>query len=216
MSFGQGACKILVHVLSDEGSDRCQANRDIQKNCVECGERCKGLIQAVATSHPVSVESHVPVGQVLKEVHKAGHHSVKTVCLHLLSHKFDQLMHGGVDPKIHHIFAGLHRFNAWLEFLSVAFVSEALLNQEAVGVVPWQENILDDVTYAFFLELQGFCTNNSGVQHVHSHSICSMAGNNFLGVRIVLQALGHFLAVSRKHQAVHDKVLERWLIEEVC
>mmetsp|Transcript_46673 Transcript_46673/g.74322 ORF Transcript_46673/g.74322 Transcript_46673/m.74322 type:complete len:228 (+) Transcript_46673:1383-2066(+) len=124
-------------------------------------------------------------------------------------------MHRSEDPLVHVICTGLDFGWIRLELLSVRLISKALLDQEAISIVPGQKDILHNVSHALLLELQDFCTYNTRVQHVHSNCIGTVSLHDFLGIWIVLQALAHLLAIGCKHHAIHNEILERRLVEQM-
>mmetsp|Transcript_74071 Transcript_74071/g.173831 ORF Transcript_74071/g.173831 Transcript_74071/m.173831 type:complete len:310 (+) Transcript_74071:1112-2041(+) len=208
--------QVLIYVLRDERNHGGKANRDVQQHLVEGTQRRERLLEAVATSHPVAIQPNVPVGQIFQEVHQLGHHCIEPVCLHLLSHELDEAMHRRKDPLVHVVRACLDLRRLGRELLSTgALVAIALLDKEAIGVEHRQEDILHDISHALLLKLQRFCSDHTRVQHVHPYCVCPMVLGDVLGIREVLEALGHLLAICGQHQAVDNEVLEGRAVEQV-
>mmetsp|Transcript_63686 Transcript_63686/g.184702 ORF Transcript_63686/g.184702 Transcript_63686/m.184702 type:complete len:476 (-) Transcript_63686:842-2269(-) len=124
-------------------------------------------------------------------------------------------MHGGIDPLVHDVAALLHAHRVRHKFPVLHLVPCHLEDEEAVGVVPWQEDVLDDVHDAVLPEFQGLGADDRRVAHVHSHGVSAVLVAHVGWVRVILQPLAHFLAVGGQDKAVADQVLEGRLVEDV-
>mmetsp|Transcript_136691 Transcript_136691/g.291993 ORF Transcript_136691/g.291993 Transcript_136691/m.291993 type:complete len:226 (-) Transcript_136691:1212-1889(-) len=211
----QGPGQVAIDQLGDEGAHGCQQYRDVQQDFVERAERCQGLQGTVGATHPVTVQAHVPVREILEEVHQPGHDRVEPVHLQLLPDELNESVATSKDPLVGEVAASLDQRGVRAELLHSALIPESLQDEEAVGVVPRQEDILHHVSHALLLELQGLGPDHRRVAEVHSHRISTVGLDNVLGIRVVFQALAHLLAVRSQHQAVDDKILKRGLVEEV-
>lgn len=56
--------KVLVHELSQEWSDACHQSGCIEEGIKQHIQTAPLLVYSVISSHPVAVESHVPVAQL--------------------------------------------------------------------------------------------------------------------------------------------------------
>lgn len=107
------------------------------------------------------------------------------------------------------------------------FVKLCVLHEESVGVEPWQEHILQQITdtllpeelkrlrhipRANFIrktpESKVIAPYDRRVDQIKSKRIGTVFLNHFNGIRIVLLALRHFVPIRSEHEAVADKILE--------
>jgi hypothetical protein len=69
------------------------------------------------------------------------------------------------------------------------------LDEESVGIVPRQEDFLDNIAHSLFLEAQVLSSYYGGVDEVHSQCIRSVRIHNLYGIGVVLQTFTHLLSV---------------------
>jgi hypothetical protein len=53
--------------------------------------------------HSGAIKSNVPVGKLLKELQHVLDDVVKTIVVHLVSYKLDQVLVGSNDPSVHNV-----------------------------------------------------------------------------------------------------------------
>mmetsp|Transcript_171978 Transcript_171978/g.551233 ORF Transcript_171978/g.551233 Transcript_171978/m.551233 type:complete len:309 (+) Transcript_171978:1169-2095(+) len=215
MAIRKSSRQVLVHHLCDEWNNRRQQHGEVQQQVVERAKGSQGLLLAAVTAHPVTVQAHVPVREILQQFGKTTNDGVQAVSIHLVTHELDEVVHRCVDPFVHRVAALFDPAGVRHELAGISFVSCNLLHEEAVRVVPRQEDILDHVLDALLSELQRLRSDNGRIAHVHSHGVGTVEVAHVRGVRIILQALAHLLAVGCQHEAIADQVLECRLVEEV-
>ena len=98
--------------------------------------------------------------------------------------------------------------------LLLALVSLDILEEEAVGIVPGQEDILENGEHALLTELQILRLHHRAVDQKQPQRVRPVLVHHLHRVRVVLESLGHLLAVVGQHQTVHDEVLEGRLVEQ--
>jgi hypothetical protein len=79
---------------------------------------------------------------------------------------------------------------------------------------PGQEDLLDDAQHARLLEAQRLRAHDGRVDQVQSQRVGAVAVHDEHGVGVVLEPLGHLLAVLREHQPVDDEVREGGPVEQ--
>lgn len=173
------------------------------------------LSDAFISLHARSVQSHIPVSQVLKETQDFLHDGVKAVVVELMSAEFNQVLVGGHNPLVHVV--GSLRFTDSHTHLIIEhkivsaslLVAGNVLDEEAVGVEVGKEDILNNVFNSLFLEFEGFSTHHRGVAEVQPARVSAVLVCNLGGVRVVSLTLGHLGAVFGQHDSVDNQVLER-------
>ena len=230
------SAEVLVEVLREEGREGRHDAAQRQQALVQHRQRHEGLLGvAVGALAAAAVEAHVAVGERVDEVDQARHHGVQAVGLHLLAHEADQLLRGGQQPAVHHVGA-LQRLLLGgaealarlalpvLDVLHLRVTGTARAHQEAVGVEPRDEDLLQHAVHAALLEAQRLRAHHGRVDEVQADGVGAVGVDHQLRVGVVVQALRHLLAVLRQHQAcasppaaaptVHDEVLEGGLVEQ--
>ena len=223
---GVDAAEVLVEVLGEEGREGRHQAAESQQALVENRQRDEGLLRVSAHAlAAAAVQPHIAVGEQVDEVHEARHHRVETVRLHLLADEADELLRGGLSvtplrnadeqPAVHHVGAGERLFLRRMEGLAgLGLPVLDVLQQEAVGVVPRDEHVLQHAVHAGLLESERLRSHHRRVDEVQTHRVGAVFVDDGLGVGVVLQALAHLLAVLGEHQAVHDDVLPGGLVEQ--
>lgn len=100
------------------------------------------LFNAVLALHSASVQSDVPIGELLQELKHVPNDIVKSVVVHLMSHILDQVLVSCNDPLIHNVgafFLPDQVLQKWIEdevLSSRLFKAGDILDEEAIGIVP--------------------------------------------------------------------------------
>mmetsp|Transcript_41792 Transcript_41792/g.110426 ORF Transcript_41792/g.110426 Transcript_41792/m.110426 type:complete len:1093 (+) Transcript_41792:362-3640(+) len=206
--------QVLVDHLRDEGRDGGQHHRGGQQDLVERAEGGLRLLHAVLAAHAVAVQPDVAVREALEQPGQLADDGVQAVGVHLLAHELDEVVRGREDPLVHEVLALLDPLGVRLELAALGLEARGLQNEELVGVVPGQEDILDNVLDAGLAELQRLGADHRRVAHVHADGVGAVRAAHERRVRVVLQALAHLLPVPGQDEAVHDEVLEGGLVED--
>jgi hypothetical protein len=91
---------ILVHVFGEEGNLWAHQDVDVEQNIKQNVDTHLHLLERKLTFYAVTVESHVPVGQVVQELHQFGHDCVELVFVHLFPGAFDQIVQTTLNPFV--------------------------------------------------------------------------------------------------------------------
>lgn len=132
-----------------------------------------------------------------------------------MADKLDQVLVGRDDPvvcKVRVLIFQKFVLEGRVEHESLAGASLPpgdVLDQEAVGIEPRQENVSDNSAHAFLAELKGLGTHNRRVTQVESASISTEVVSNDGRVGVVLLRFGHLAAVFGKDDTIDYKVFER-------
>ena len=83
-----------------------------------------------------------------------------------------------------------------------------VLDEEAVGIVPWQEDVSHDSVNSFVLvEVEVVRANQGRVDEIHPDCVSTELVADLHRVGVVLEALAHLLAVAGEDETVDDEVL---------
>ncbi len=146
---------IKIHHFSHKGSVRSNQHIGLMD---DFEKHIQTLIPILIPSFPfesLSIEPHIPIGQILQKVKQLGHNCIQPVFLHLHFNLQDQILATSQNPLIHEI-SHILLFLVFEREICLDFVSLDILDQESVGVVPGEEDISDDGSDSVFLEIQGF------------------------------------------------------------
>mmetsp|Transcript_20911 Transcript_20911/g.40517 ORF Transcript_20911/g.40517 Transcript_20911/m.40517 type:complete len:374 (-) Transcript_20911:867-1988(-) len=211
-----GDLELAVHVLDEEGGEGSHQAAHRVEHLEEGLEAAEGLVEvAVRALHSVPVVLDVLVGEVFDEPHELRDDRVQVVGLHFLTEEAHELVEAQKYPLVH-LVGGLGvDVVSFLELLPAHhLVAPGVLQEEAHGVVPWEEDLLDDTFDTLLLEPELLGTDNGRVYQVQPQRVRAVVVDDLPRVRVVLQPLGHLLAVSRQHQPVDDEILEGGLAKE--
>eukprot|EP00160_Parvularia_atlantis_P015540 Unigene4479_Nuclearia_a/m.13690 Unigene4479_Nuclearia_a/g.13690 ORF Unigene4479_Nuclearia_a/g.13690 Unigene4479_Nuclearia_a/m.13690 type:complete len:521 (-) Unigene4479_Nuclearia_a:1533-3095(-) len=212
---GQGAPQVLVHVLGEERRERRHHAAQGQQALVQRAQRVQAVLRAVHALEPRAVQPHVPVGQVLDEPHEPRHDRVQPVRAHLLVHKLDQRLRRREQPPVHRVRHVDRAVRVILELVRrLQLEAVHVLHKEAVRVEPRQEHVLNHVLHALLLEPQRLGAHDGRVDQVQPQRVGAVLVQDLARVRVVLEALGHLLAVRGQDEAVDDQVAERRLVKQ--
>mmetsp|Transcript_5240 Transcript_5240/g.9380 ORF Transcript_5240/g.9380 Transcript_5240/m.9380 type:complete len:349 (-) Transcript_5240:1205-2251(-) len=117
---------------------------------------------------------------------------------------------GSKDPAIHSV--GRLQLPRHL----VTFTLEPLvILQEKLHHIPQgEQHILHNLLDTFLLECQGLCAHDWGIDEIQANGVCRVLVDDFHWVGVVLEGLGHLLAVLRQHKPIDDQVLEGGLAKQ--
>lgn len=117
-------------------------------------------------------------------------------------------MYFGFDPEVHKVsevgFGLSERLVEKERFAVILFPAIDVLEQEPVSIVEWQEDISDCSLYSFFVEIHAFGTDERTVDEIETDCVGAELFDDVEGIRVVLFALRHFLAVFGEHDSVND------------
>lgn len=200
-------------MLSDEGNYWAQQNIDFQEDVEKDVETDFPVLFIAFSFEAVAVESHVPIGESVEELEQLGNHVVELVLSHLLPDTAQESLEGGFDPAIRDVEPGQKGFDVLGEEEVAARVTLPLgdvLDEEAVGIVPGQEDVSHDSVHSFVLvEVEVVRANQGRVDEVHPDCVSAELVADLHRVGVVLEALAHLLAVAGEDETVDDKVLVR-------
>ena len=94
---------VLIHVLGDERSDTGHKKIGREESIEEDVQADLLLFDSLVTLHSRSVESDVPVGELLQEGEKRLHNIVKVIVIELISGKLEHVSSGGDNPSVHEV-----------------------------------------------------------------------------------------------------------------
>mmetsp|Transcript_22495 Transcript_22495/g.73070 ORF Transcript_22495/g.73070 Transcript_22495/m.73070 type:complete len:643 (+) Transcript_22495:1232-3160(+) len=211
----QNATQVLVHRLGEERCERTHRFAEREEHLEERAERPLPVLHAHLALQPLAIESHINVGELLDEAHETRADGVETVSLHLFADVAEQSLRRGVDPAIKNIGALERRHRLGVERASAdGWKFDDVLAQEAVGVVPREEDIFEDGEDAVLLKLERLCAHHGRVDEVEAQRIRAVLLHHLVRVGVIFQALAHLFAVSCEDEAVAHEVLERRAVEE--
>jgi hypothetical protein len=167
------------------------------------------------TLHSGSVASDVPVSELLQEVEQRFYHIVKFVVVHFETNGLDQTVVGRDNPLVHEVSTCEVLLDGFVEnevFVRLHLKSGDVLDQESVGVEPWQEDVSNDSVNTSFLELEWFGSHNWRVTEIKSAGISTIVFSDLHWWWVVLFTLGHLSSVFSKDNTVDDKVFEWSLV----
>mmetsp|Transcript_16342 Transcript_16342/g.29130 ORF Transcript_16342/g.29130 Transcript_16342/m.29130 type:complete len:337 (-) Transcript_16342:1806-2816(-) len=207
--------QVLVHRLGEEGREGRHHAAHGQQHIVQHRQCHCGVIHAAGALEAFAVEADVDVGEILDKVDQKGRHVVKPIRLHLLLDVSDEGMAGGVEPTVQHV-GGLGCVHlAGVELGAVLHLKTThVLDEEAVGVVPGQEEALDVIKHPLLAKLQRLRAHNRRIDEVQPQRVRAVLVHYLFGVGVVLQPLAHLLPVRREHEAVANQVLKGGLVEQ--
>ena len=132
---------------------------------------------------------------------------------HLLVHEADEALQRGLHPDVGHVLRRGRALRVGLELGAGVELLPArrVLREEAERVEPRVEDLAQRRLDAVLGEAQRLGAHDGRVDEVEPQRVRAVLVDNELRVRVVLEPLGHLLAVRRKHEPVHDQVLERGL-----
>ena len=208
--------KVLVEILSEEGGEGSHNTAESHQTLVQHAQGLEGLVRvATSTLAATAVQTHVAVREGVDEFHQTGNHRVQTVGLHFLTDEADELLGGGQQPAIHDVGAVDGLLLRGLEHLArLALPDVDVLHQEAVGVVPGNEHVLQHAVDTSLAETERLSTHDRRVNEVQTDGVGSVLVDDLRGVRVVLKTLAHLLAVLSQDQTVDNEVLEGRLVEQ--
>ncbi|KAH3671882.1 hypothetical protein OGAPHI_000068 [Ogataea philodendri] len=195
----------LVHNRIRQEVDRVGALTS-EKSIGQCVHGLQTIVNTVLALQSLSVETNVPVGQLVNQVQQLWNNGVQTVLFHLSTDELDQRLDRGQQPAVHNVC----RSGLWvvLEVNTFKFLEQSnLAFQELVGVPPWQQNLRNNLLDTFFFELQGLGSQDWRVYQVQSQSVSTVRIQDIHWVWVVFQSLGHLLTVSSKNNTRHNNVL---------
>mmetsp|Transcript_6466 Transcript_6466/g.14027 ORF Transcript_6466/g.14027 Transcript_6466/m.14027 type:complete len:811 (-) Transcript_6466:137-2569(-) len=207
---------MLVKVLRDEGRKRRHEDGDVQQYMVQHLQSRLGFsVASLQSLESIAIQSDIPVGQLRDKPDQRWHDRVQAVGGHFLVHEFNEALRRSGNPHVGRIFRRLHHFHGGDKVGSlIGFPPFHILDKETKGVVQRQEHLLHHSQHARLLKLETFRPHHGRVDEVHPQCIRAVLGNDDVRVGIVLETLRHLLAVARQHQAVHNQILERRLVEQ--
>lgn len=148
--------EVLEEVLGDEGCDRSHKLSSAQDDVKADGKSCSLVLDRCLTLHAVSVESDVPVSEVLKESDQVANDVVQPVVVHLVTDVFDHVL-GGSDNPLVEVVGSLAVENLcahlWVEqerLTSSRLETSDVLDAETVGIEPGKEDVTDNILDSFF------------------------------------------------------------------
>lgn len=94
---------VLIHVLGDERSDTGHEKICREESIEEDVQADLLLFDSLVTLHSRSVESDVPVGELLQEGEKRLHNIVKVIVIELISGKLEHVSSSGDNPSVHEV-----------------------------------------------------------------------------------------------------------------
>jgi len=170
------------------------------------------------TLESASVKSDESVGKGVKELEQLGNDSVESVGIHFFSDELDQVLVGSNDPSIGDVGElVLLESQAGVEdelsgLFTSTFPSGDVLDQETVDIVPGVEDSLQGFKDTLFIEAKSFSSDQRTVHQVKSDGISTVLVDDFHGIRVVLESLGHLLTIRSQDQTVNDQILVRILV----
>lgn len=204
--------EVLVELLRQEWCDARHQDGRAEQDIEEDVEAPLLLLDAFVTFHTWPVQSDVPVRQLLEELKEWWHNVVELVAVHLTSDVLDEVLIGRHDPAVHEVVISskvdLHLGVEDEVKTCRLLIPGDVLDQESVGIEPWQEDLLDHRLYSWLPELKLLGSHDWGVAEIETASVPTVVVCNLHGIWVVLQALRHFLAVGCEDCAVDDQVLE--------
>lgn len=115
------------------------------------------ILESIIPLKPRSVQSDIPVRKLFQEVEHFWNNCIKLVLVHFLSDQFDKVLATIDNPPIHRIGKNVHIFRKLFikdkVIVLLVFPSANVLDQESIGIVPWEENFPNDPFHPFFLEV---------------------------------------------------------------
>ncbi len=129
---------------------------------------------------------------------------------HLLVNELQQTLAAGQDPLVHDVGVVLIHARVKHEVDIFYLLEQRHLSFEELVAVPQREqDALYHFLHACFLEAQRLRADDRRIDEVQTESIRTVLGHDNAGIRVVLEPLGHLLAVLGEYDSVHDAVLER-------
>mmetsp|Transcript_11764 Transcript_11764/g.30959 ORF Transcript_11764/g.30959 Transcript_11764/m.30959 type:complete len:724 (-) Transcript_11764:1012-3183(-) len=207
--------QVLVDKLGEKGRERRHQAAEHDQHLVQRREGERALLGATLAREALLIHSDVPVGEQLDRAHESRHDRVQPVRLHLLPHVTAQRVGGGEDPAVHRVLRLKRELLAGRERHARRRLERvARLHQEAVRVVPRQEDVLEHLPDAILAEGQVLGAHDGRIDQVEPQRVGAVPVEDQIRLGVVLEALGHLAAVLRLHQAVADEVLEGRLVKE--
>ncbi len=193
--------QVAVDLLRDERRER---RGDLGELHQDVAERAVGgkLVRVVRRlPEPAAAAADVPVRQILHELHERTHRALQVVGVHRRGHVGDERFHGRDDPAIQHVRA------FGIDHLGVGeAVHVRVGHEERVGVPPRNQQVAQDLLDAVLGELEVLGAHDGRVDHVEADGVRPVGVEHQVGVWIVLEPLGHLLAVLGQHEPVDDHV----------
>ncbi|EPY28156.1 hypothetical protein STCU_05273 [Strigomonas culicis] len=207
---GQQRLDGLVDHLGDERGDVADDARHVEEDGEGGGEGKTAVLDVHGALHAAAVHANVPVGKVHDKADDARNDVVQVVLAHLLAHVRQQRLRGGQDPAVHLVRAvdvEGHR-------TAVTHAQVGVVNEELGSVEQRQQHLLHHGLDAILAEAQRLAADDRGVDYVHAKGIRAVAVDDEAGLGVVLQALGHLLAVLGKDETGDTHVAEGRLVKE--
>jgi hypothetical protein len=95
--------EVLVEGIGDEGHVGTEKEGELEQHIEQDVEGNQLILRTCFSLESGSVESDVPVGEVLEELEQFGDDGVESVLLHLCSDGFDEVLGTCDDPPVHKV-----------------------------------------------------------------------------------------------------------------
>jgi hypothetical protein len=129
--------------------------------------------------------------------------------LHLLLDELNETLAPGENPPVHDVLA-LGRVRIVLEVhVGLLLEKGGLSEEEAVRVEEGEENMRNDILDSLLLEAERVTANDGRVDEEETEGVGSVRVDDEVGVRVVLERLGHLLAIAVvvRGQAISSSIL---------
>ena len=216
------ALEVGVDFLRNERRERRGDLRELDEHIAKRPVRAELVAVVRGLPEAATRAANVPVGQVFDELDERPHRALQVVGVHRRGNVGDESLHRRNDPSIQDIRGleclGIARRSlgeGGLQHLCVRKIIDIRVShEEGIRVPPRNQKVAHELLDAVLGELQVLGTNDRREDHVESNRVRPVGVEHLRGIRVVLEALRHLLAVFRKNKAVDDDVLVRRLVEE--
>ncbi len=205
--------EVLVDHVSDERNEGRHEDGDVQEDVEKNIQGDLLVFEAVVTLESVSVKSDVGVGEGIEEFEQLGDDSVESVGVHFFSDELDQVLARSNDPSVGDVGElVLLKSKVVVEselsgLFTGHFPSGDVLEQESINVVPGVEDLLQGFKDTLFVEAKSFGSDQRTVHQVKSDGVSTVLVDDFHGIGVVLESLGHLLTIGSQDKTVDDQVL---------
>ena len=203
--------EVKIHLFGHEGDERTGELDECHEHLVQ-GVVCHLLVAVVlALPESPAAASDVPVVQVVDEAQEKLADGLHVIGLEGRRDVVDELVRLADDPPVQRIDQITER-----RLPRLIAVDVGVCDEEAVCIPQRQHEELDDVLDVVVAELQILGLHHLGVQQREAERIRAVLCNDLHRVGVVVQALGHLLAVLGQDDSGDHAVEERGLVEQSC